>query len=91
MTKPVWMKLGQYIETAYDAGSRPDRRTVIGQIERGEIIGERRGGRRGHYWVLVDAETGLELKQHQIRATISGAGIVPVNAAAARVLQRAVG
>lgn len=90
--KPTWMKLRQYLETAFAAGSRPDPRTVRGQIDRGEIIGERRGtGKRAHYFVLVDAETGLEVKRHQVLATVQSSGTVPVNETAARILQKAMG
>lgn len=53
------MKLSQYRMT-FAEGSRPDPRTIKGQITRGEIVGEKRGGL---WYVDPDAEPGTKVVQ----------------------------
>lgn len=90
--KLVWAKLSHYRKTAFPEGGAPDPRTIMRQIDRGEIVGERRGiGKRAPYWVLMDADTGLEVRPHQLigRKNMDSAGVRPVNNAAAKILEKA--
>lgn len=39
----AWMKISEY-RAQFSPGSRPDRRTVIARIERGDLVGRLEGG-----------------------------------------------
>jgi len=57
-----WLPLSTYLRTAYPEGEAPDPRTVRRQIDRQEIAGKRSRGSRGHYYVQIDTDTGLEVR-----------------------------
>lgn len=75
-----YMKLADYQRSAYAPDSAPTLRTLRRRIDSGILPGKREGT---HYYVLVDAKTGLE--------AVPPAEIRPVNSLAATVLSRATG
>lgn len=49
----AWMKLSAYLAREFAPGCAPDKRTVVGWIDRGELVGEKRGSQ---WWVNPDRE-----------------------------------
>jgi hypothetical protein len=51
----AWMKISEYLER-FTPASRPDRRTVIARIRRGQLVGRMEGG----IWYLDPDQTPRE-------------------------------
>lgn len=82
-----WVPLLTYLRTAYPEGEAPDPRTIRRAIDRQELAGKRSGtGKRAHYYVLVDADTGVEAKQPPTQEEIR-----PVNHIAEQILKKVAG
>jgi hypothetical protein len=77
-----WVRLSEYLKGSHH-GKPPDPRTVRDQIDRQEIVGKRSRGTRGHYWVLIDEATGVEVRN--VDAHRCGSPI------AARIVQKVLG